>query len=97
MKFLVKENASYLVEQFRKVKVLSVLSDTELRTIVSQMRGFEFKAGTRIVNQGELANLFFIVQTGSVEVSVKKRLQSSAREISLVKVFWSLIPGGPLL
>ena len=43
MKFLVKENASYLVEQFRKVKVLSVLSDTELRTIVSQMRGFEFK------------------------------------------------------
>ena len=72
MKFLVKENASYLVEQFRKVKVLSVLSDTELRTIVSQMRGFEFKAGTRIVNQGELANLFFIVQTGSVEVSVKK-------------------------
>ena len=71
MKFLVKENASYLVEQFRKVKVLSVLSDTELRTIVSQMRGFEFKAGTRIVNQGELANLFFIVQTGSVEVSVK--------------------------
>ena len=103
MKFLVKENASYLVEQFRKVKVLSVLSDTELRTIVSQMRGFESKAGTRIVNQGELANLFFIVQTGSVEVSVKKnffwekRLQSSAREISLVKVFWSLIPGGPLL
>lgn len=103
MKFLVKENASYLVEQFRKVKVLSVLSDTELRTIVSQMRSFEFKAGTRIVNQGELANLFFIVQTGSVEVSVKKnffwekRLQSSAREISLVKVFWSLIPGGPLL
>ena len=71
MKFLVKENASYLVEQFRKVKVLSVLSDTELRTIVSQMRGFEFKAGTRIVNQGELANLFFIVQTGSVEASVK--------------------------
>jgi len=71
MKFLVKENASYLVEQLRKVKVLSVLSDTELGTIVSQMRGFEFKAGTRIVNQGELANLFFIVQTGSVEVSVK--------------------------
>ena len=72
MKFLVKENASYLVEQFRKVKVLSVLSDTELRTIVSQMRGFEFKAGTRIVNQGELANLFFIVHKGMVEVSVKK-------------------------
>ena len=72
MKFLVKESASYLVEQFRKVKVLSVLSDTELRTIVSQMRGFEFKAGTRIVNQGELANLFFIVHKGMVGVSMKK-------------------------
>ena len=84
MKFLVKENASYLVEQFRKVKVLSVLSDTELRTIVSQMRGFEFKAGTRIVNQGELANLFFIVQTGSVEVSVKIFFLGKRQTIEIV-------------
>lgn len=42
--------------------------------IVSQMKSFEFKEGTTLVNQGESANLFFIVQEGEVEVSVKKFL-----------------------
>ena len=103
MKALIAEDPNWFVEQIKKVRAFSVLSDKELVYVVSQMRSFYFKAGTTIVNQGEAANLFFIVQTGSVEVSVKKnffwekRLQSSAREISLVKVFWSLIPGGPLL
>ena len=39
-----------------------------------QMRSFDFKAGTTIVNQGESANLFFIVYEGLVEVTVKKLL-----------------------
>lgn len=72
MKALVKEDLTWFVEQIRKVRVFSVLSNTELMKIVSQMRGFNFAAGTTLVNQGESANLFFIVQEGLVEVSVKK-------------------------
>lgn len=72
MKALVKEDLTWFVEQIRKVRVFSVLSNPELMKIVSQMRGFNFAAGTTLVNQGESANLFFIVQEGLVEVSVRK-------------------------
>ena len=72
IKALVKEDANWFVGQIRKIKIFSVLSDRELMDIVSQMRSYNFKAGTTLVNQGEAANLFFIVQSGSVEVSVKK-------------------------
>ena len=72
VKNLIDEDPSWFVEQIRKVRAFSVLSDKELRYVVSQMRIFNFKAGTTIVNQGEAANLFFVVHKGSVEVSVKK-------------------------
>ncbi len=72
VKNLIEEDPSWFVEQIRKVRAFSVLSDKELRHVVSEMRIFNFKAGTTIVNQGEAANLFFIVHKGSVEVSVKK-------------------------
>lgn len=69
---LIKEDAAWFVMQLRKVKAFSVLSDEELMRLVSQMRSYDFKAGTTLVNQGESANLFFIVHEGLVEVSVKK-------------------------
>ena len=72
VKDLIKEDPSWFVEQLRKVRAFSVLSDKELVYVVSQMRSFYFKAGTTIVNQGEAANLFFIVHKGMVEVSMKK-------------------------
>ena len=72
VKDLIKEDPSWFVEQLRKVRAFSVLSDEELRHGVSQMRIFNFKAGATIVNQGEAANLFFVVHKGTVEVSVKK-------------------------
>lgn len=72
VKDLIKADPSWFVEQIRKVRAFSVLSDKELRYVVSEMRIFNFKAGTTIVNQGEAANLFFIVHKGTVEVSVKK-------------------------
>ena len=72
MKALIAEDPNWFVEQIKKVRAFSVLSDKELMYVVSQMRSFYFKAGTTIVNQGEAANLFFIVHKGMVEVSVKK-------------------------
>lgn len=72
MKTLVKADPDWFIGQLRKVKAFSVLSNIELLKISSQMRTFDFKAGTTLVNQGESANLFFIVREGSVEVSVKK-------------------------
>ena len=72
VKDLIKEDPSWFVEQLRKVRAFSVLSDKELRHVVSQMRIFNFKAETTIVNQGEAANLFFVVHKGTVDVSVKK-------------------------
>ena len=72
MKALIAEDPNWFVEQIKKVRAFSVLSDKELVYVVSQMRSFYFKAGTTIVNQGEAANLFFIVHKGMVEVSVKK-------------------------
>ncbi len=72
MQALIKEDASWFVEQLKKVKVFSVLPDSELMKIVGQMKSYDFKAGTTLVNQGESANLFFIVHEGLVEVSVRK-------------------------
>ena len=72
MKALIAEDPNWFVEQIKKVRAFSVLSDKELMYVVSQMRSFYFKAGTTIVNQGEAANLFFIVHKGMVEVSMKK-------------------------
>jgi len=69
---LLKEDRSWFAEKLKKVRAFSVLSNTELMELVSQMRSFNFKAGTTLVNQGESANLFFIVHEGMVEVSVKK-------------------------
>jgi CRP-like cAMP-binding protein len=69
---LIKEDAGWFVAQLRKVKAFSVLTDKDLMELVSQMRSYDFKAGTTLVNQGESANLFFIVHEGLVEVSVKK-------------------------
>ena len=54
VKDLIKEDPSWFVEQLRKVRAFSVLSDKELRHVVSQMRIFNFKAGATIVNQGEM-------------------------------------------
>ena len=71
-KTLIKEDAGWFVMQLRKIKAFSVLSDADLKKLVSQMRSYDFKAGTTLVNQGESANLFFIVHEGLVEVSVKK-------------------------
>ena len=72
MKMLLEEDLDWFVEQMQKVRAFSVLSHKELKHVVSQMRGFHFRAGTTIVSQGEQANLFFIVHEGEVEVSVKK-------------------------
>lgn len=69
---LIKEDAGWFVEQLKKVRAFSVLSNGDLMRLVSQMSSCDFKAGTTLVNQGESANLFFIVHEGLVEVSVKK-------------------------
>jgi len=71
-KAVVKEDLNWFLAQMNKVQAFSVLSDRELMQLVAQMKGFEFKAGTKLVNQGESANLFFIVQKGEVEVSAKR-------------------------
>jgi CRP-like cAMP-binding protein len=72
MKALIAEDPNWFVEQIKKVRAFSVLSYTELLFVLSQMWRFYFKAGTTILNQGEAANLFFIVHKGMVEVSMKK-------------------------
>ena len=71
-KVVEKEDLHWFLAQMKKVNAFSILPNQDLMHLVSKMRGFEFKAGTTIVNQGESANLFFIVQKGEVEVSVRK-------------------------
>ncbi len=73
-KAIIKDDLNWFLAKMRGVQAFSVLSDKELMEVVSQMKAFEFKEGTTLVNQGESANLFFIVQEGEVEVSVKKFL-----------------------
>ena len=57
-KALIEEDLTWFLEKIRKVHAFSVLSNKELMHIVSKMRGYEFHAGTTLVNQGESANLF---------------------------------------
>lgn len=83
-KAVIKEDLNWFLAQMKKVQAFSVLSNQELMQLVSKMRGFEFKAGTRLVNQGESANLFFIVQKGEVEVS-KKKFFSKEKKIAILK------------
>ena len=67
-----EEEFNWFLKKMKLVEAFAILSDQELMQLVSQMRSYEFKAGTTLVSQGEEANLFFIVQTGEVEVSVEK-------------------------
>jgi CRP-like cAMP-binding protein len=83
-KTVIKEDTNWFLNKISKVQAFSVLSNKELMQIVSQMRAFEFQAGTTLVNQGESANLFFIVQEGLVEVSVKKFLFGN-KKVALLK------------
>ena len=71
-KAILKEGLDWFFEKLRGVRAFSVLSNKELAQLASKMRSYEFQAGTTLVNQGESANLFFIVQKGLLEVSVKK-------------------------
>ena len=73
-KAIIKDDLNWFLAKMSGIQAFSVLSNKELMEIVSQMKAFEFKEGTTLVNQGESANLFFIVQEGEVEVSVKKFL-----------------------
>ncbi len=73
-KAIIKDDLNWFLEKMRGIQAFSVLSDKELMQLVSKMKAFEFKEGTTLVNQGESANLFFIVQEGEVDVSVKKFL-----------------------
>tara|TARA_B110000495_G_C22806902_1_gene471163 strand:+ start:377 stop:670 length:294 start_codon:yes stop_codon:yes gene_type:complete len=73
-KAIIKDDLNWFLEKMSGIQAFSVLSDKELMEIVSQMKAFKFKEGTTLVNHGESANLFFIVQEGEVEVSVKKFL-----------------------
>ncbi len=81
---LLKADANWFLEQMRKVQAFSVLSNRELMHLVTKMRSFDFQAGTTLVNQGESANLFFIVHEGLVEVSVKKFLFRN-RKVAILK------------
>lgn len=63
---------SWFLTKMKRVHAFSILSDRDIMKIVSEMRTYEFQKGTTLVNQGESANLFFVVQKGEVEVSVKK-------------------------
>ncbi|MEK9627479.1 MAG: cyclic nucleotide-binding domain-containing protein [Nitrospinota bacterium] len=83
-KAVVKEDLNWFLSQMKKVQAFSVLSDRELMQLVSKMRAFEFDAGTKLVNQGESANLFFIVQKGEVEVS-KKKLFRKEKKVAVLK------------
>ena len=71
-KAIIKDDLNWFLAKMGGIQAFSVLSDKELMQIVAQMKAYEFKEGTTLVNQGESANLFFIVQEGEVEVSVKK-------------------------
>ncbi|MBT5028906.1 MAG: cyclic nucleotide-binding domain-containing protein [Nitrospinaceae bacterium] len=84
MSRLSKADASWFLEKMQKVQAFSVLSNSELMHLISQMRNYEFKSGTTLVNQGESANLFFIVHEGLVEVSVKKFLFRN-KKVALLK------------
>ena len=43
MKALIAEDPNWFVEQIKKVRAFSVLSDKELMYVVSQIRSFYFK------------------------------------------------------
>lgn len=69
-KAIIKDDLNWFLGKMSGIQAFSVLSDKELMEIVSQMKAFEFKEGIT----GKSVNLFFIVQEGEVEVSVKKFL-----------------------
>jgi CRP-like cAMP-binding protein len=51
----------------------SSLSDNALEAVSKKLRTVTFPAGTRIINEGETADAFYLVSSGDVEVTKKAR------------------------
>jgi len=51
-------------------RVCALLEERELETILETMEYFEFRRGTKVVEQGKTGNTFFVTHSGCLEVSV---------------------------
>eukprot|EP00929_Paragymnodinium_shiwhaense_P044358 TRINITY_DN22763_c0_g1_i1.p1 TRINITY_DN22763_c0_g1~~TRINITY_DN22763_c0_g1_i1.p1 ORF type:complete len:1150 (-),score=192.39 TRINITY_DN22763_c0_g1_i1:307-3756(-) len=59
-----------LMDALKVDPVCALLEDAGLQAIFEAMESYEFSAGEFIVQQGKIGTTFFIVETGSLEVTV---------------------------
>lgn len=52
----------------RSVKVFANLSDGQIGRLAEALQRVEFKSGTRIINQGDIGAVFYLIQRGRVRV-----------------------------
>eukprot|EP00941_MAST-03F_sp_MAST-3F-sp1_P003293 g3293.t1 len=65
------------VKFLKTVDHLSSLSSLELTKVANALQIVDFKAGETIIRQGQHGENFFIIESGTVEVSAKKKGSSS--------------------
>jgi cGMP-dependent protein kinase len=78
-------NAHSLSERakwLQQVKILENLTTPQLARVASAMKTMDFNATDQIVKQGDEGDIFYVIQSGEVEIYVKDARRQSAANIS---------------
>ena len=67
-----KEATAFLNEAARKVLLFSSLGEEELQTIIGAMFELKASAGQMLINEGEQGDNFYVAQSGTYSVYLKK-------------------------
>eukprot|EP00427_Karlodinium_veneficum_P012096 CAMPEP_0169064772 /NCGR_PEP_ID=MMETSP1015-20121227/2026_1 /TAXON_ID=342587 /ORGANISM="Karlodinium micrum, Strain CCMP2283" /LENGTH=846 /DNA_ID=CAMNT_0009123257 /DNA_START=238 /DNA_END=2778 /DNA_ORIENTATION=+ len=63
-----KETKKMISLAMNQDRVCAILEEKETAAILQTMELFEFKAGERVIRQGDVGNTFFVTNSGSLEV-----------------------------
>jgi CRP-like cAMP-binding protein len=77
-------NAHSLSERakwLQQVKILENLTTPQLARVASAMKFMDFNEGDQIVKQGDEGDIFYVIQSGDVEILVKDGRRQSAAHI----------------
>jgi len=64
-----------VLELLKKIDFLQGVQETSLKGMLFALKKQSFQAGKKVLFQGEIANQLYILQSGSVSISMKKKGQ----------------------
>lgn len=85
----IKAPTSVLVQTLKKVDVLKTLTQSQLERLANNLTEVMFQDGDYIINQGDVGNMFYVIQEGAVICTIweedKETKKKTSREVLRLK------------